>query len=98
MIKSLCITDYNSLYDLLFNVKEINKPTQVFRSVIIKINKVLEQIDSRSRFIKYYNVVEVNETSIAVCKEELMDMKNPLKFLKSSKEFFNQKSKGKGLR
>ena len=88
MIKSLCITDYNSLYDLLFNVKEINKPTQVFRSVIIKINEVLKQINSRIRFIKYYNMVEVNETGVAVCKEELMNMKNPPKFLKSLKEFF----------
>ena len=44
-------------------------------------------------------MVEVNETGIVVCKEELMDMKNPLKFLKSSKEFFHQlKSKGKGSR
>ena len=42
-------------------------------------------------------MVKVNETSIAVCKEELMDMKNPPKFLKSLKEFFYQlKSKSKG--
>ena len=44
-------------------------------------------------------MVKVNETSIAVCKEELMDMKNPPKFLKSLKEFFHQlKSKGKESR
>ena len=77
MIKPLYITDYNSLYDLLFDIKEKNKPTQAFRRIIIKINEVLEQIDSRSKFIKYYNVVEVNEISVTVYKEELIDMKNP---------------------
>ena len=69
-------------------LKKKNKPTQAFRRIIIKINEVLEQIDSRSKFIKYYNIVEVNEISITVYKEELIDMKNPQIFLKSLKEYF----------
>ena len=60
---------------------------------------MLEKIDSSSRFIKYYNVIELNEVGVAVCQEELMDMKDSLRFLKNLKEHFHQlKSKGKWSR
>ena len=84
MIKNpFYITNFNSLCDLSFGIKEVVKLTQAFRGIILQINDILEKIDSRSRFIKYYNEIEVNKTGVAVCQEELIDMKDPLRFLKT---------------
>ena len=95
MVKHIHATNFNTLCDLSFDIKETDKPTQAFRSVIIQINVLLCKIDSRSRFIKYFNVVATSETKVTYLKD-LIDMSDPLRFLKALKEFFLQlKSKGK---
>ena len=67
MIKPLYVTNYNSLCNSSFDIKVVIKPTQVFREVIIQVDNVLSKIDSRSRFIRYYNIVEINEVGVLLC-------------------------------
>ena len=81
MVKPMHATNFNNLCDLSFNIKETDKTTQAFRSVC--------KTDSRSKFIKHFNTVVTSEIELAAYQEDLMEMSDQLRLLKTLNEFFH---------